>query len=71
METHGNVIRNVPGRDGRRRADRRLNFMMSWWLRRAALIPAGSRVILVPDGCLHELNFETLRVSSGGATLLD
>jgi len=29
------------------------------------LIPPGSRVLLVPDGCLHELNLETLPVSVG------
>src|SRR5205814_3926154 len=27
-----------------------------------ALIPAGASVIVVPDGCLHGLNFETLIV---------
>lgn len=29
------------------------------------LLPPGSRVILVPDGCLHGLNFETLITDSG------
>jgi CHAT domain-containing protein/Tfp pilus assembly protein PilF len=29
-----------------------------------SLIPRSRRVILVPDGCLHELNFETLRTPS-------
>jgi CHAT domain-containing protein/Flp pilus assembly protein TadD len=30
----------------------------------ASLIPPGSRVVIVPDGVLHNLNFETLLVSS-------
>lgn len=29
------------------------------------LIPSGSRVIIVPDGCLHDLNFETLIPDTG------
>ncbi len=29
-------------------------------------IPAGSSVVIVPDGALHRLNFETLPVKSGG-----
>ena len=30
----------------------------------AALVPRGSRVVVVPDGVLHNLNFETLLVAS-------
>ncbi len=30
----------------------------------AALVPPGSRVVVVPDGVLHNLNFETLLVTS-------
>ncbi len=31
----------------------------------ADLIPSGSRVIVVPDGCLHNLNLETLATAAG------
>ena len=33
----------------------------------ASSIPPGSSVVIVPDGALHRLNFETLPVRSGGA----
>jgi CHAT domain-containing protein len=35
------------------------------------LIPAGSRVILVPDGVLHRINFETLPVPGTGRYLIE
>jgi CHAT domain-containing protein/tetratricopeptide (TPR) repeat protein len=35
----------------------------------AALVPRGSRVVLVPDGALHWLNFETLPVYSNSSAV--
>lgn len=35
------------------------------------LVPAGSRVVLVPDGVLHRINFETLPVPGTGRYLIE
>src|SRR5262245_31450333 len=66
VEAHGNVIRNSP--DPIADTDSTAADLYAALVAPASpLIPAGSRVILVPDGCLHDLNFETLRVSPGGS----
>jgi CHAT domain-containing protein/Tfp pilus assembly protein PilF len=64
VEAYGNIIRNAP--DGIIDSDPTAGKLYQVLLAPASeLIPPGARVVLVPDGCLHELNFETLRVMSG------
>ena len=64
VEAHGNVIRNSPDliADSDSTAADLYDLLVA---PASQLIPPGSRVLLVPDGCLHDLNFETLRVSPG------
>ena len=56
-ETKGNPLSPTPNASGLRLYKELVGPV-------AALTPAGSRVIIVPDGALHNLNFETLLVST-------